>query len=273
MNIAAFVISLFAGVISFLQSGCVGSLGTAISEAGDKSFDRIVGASFLVIIAAIIGITGGSMALARKKASRIVLFVAAVLCLVAFFMSGLKYAASILWGVCYLIAFFFAIFACKKQTVSPVSTAPQNPVPEYTAQQVVLAIPSIAALNQTAYTQNLPQPSGQAPTQLASQQQQNATLSQRVKYAFSLLQHSDFKEAENEFDVVLALNPKYSGAYLGKLMAKRQAQNSQELVCSSEPLEKDPIFINAFNSANPKMKQVLKKYVQVNRIRIKLSQS
>ena len=80
MNIAAFVISLLAGLISFLQGGCatgVGAIGTGLgSRVGRYDGARIAregasmgGAGALVVLAALLAIIGGSFALPRKKVS------------------------------------------------------------------------------------------------------------------------------------------------------------------------------------------------------------
>ena len=95
MNIVAFVLSLFAGLLSFLQGGCgtmLSGIGGAMSHrSGDygrsMEFAALGVAGLLVMLASIVGIVGGSLALGKKKSSAKCLAVSAIMCGVAFFMS------------------------------------------------------------------------------------------------------------------------------------------------------------------------------------------
>lgn len=95
------------------------------------------------------------------------------------------------------------------------------------------------------------------------------TAAELLKDGFALLKRSDFGRAGKLFERILEANPKASSAYIGLLMAEQKAKDAQELVRSSILLEKDTLFEEALKFANPKTKQILEKYVQINRAKNK----
>ena len=109
MNIAAFIISLLAGLISFIQGGCgttLSGLGGRLADTiGDsrssRDFATLGGAGLLVMLASLIGIIGGSMALGRKKSAYGWLTISAVLC---FISSGMGFRDAVIYGILYFIA-------------------------------------------------------------------------------------------------------------------------------------------------------------------------
>ena len=132
MGVVAFVLSLIGGLISFFQGGCgtvAGVIGSGMGDAvGGKEGAQMAnegaamgGAGFLIIIAAILAIVGGSFALAHKKAGYILLTISAVACFIAYGVSGGIFQDAIIWGVVYLIADFCAYKSFKNtNTTAPV---------------------------------------------------------------------------------------------------------------------------------------------------------
>lgn len=124
MNIAAFIISLLAGLISFFQGGCatgIGAIGSGIGRhVGGYDGARIAsegasigGAGFLVVLAALLAIIGGSFALPRKKASYVLLSISVGLCLLALGVSEGMYKDATVWMVAYIIADICAYSGCQ----------------------------------------------------------------------------------------------------------------------------------------------------------------
>ena len=95
----------------------------------------------------------------------------------------------------------------------------------------------------------------------------NKTPVELVKEGFALLERSSFEEAENFFEKALDINPNISNAYVGALMAEQKCRNVSELVNSRIVLEDDALFQKALELANSKTKQILEKYIQINRAR------
>lgn len=84
------------------------------------------------------------------------------------------------------------------------------------------------------------------------------------KRGFDLLKASDFNQANQIFDQILAKNPKSAGAYVGKLMSILKAKNANELVALPIRLEEEELFQKAMTYSTPKMKELLSKYIQAN---------
>ena len=101
----------------------------------------------------------------------------------------------------------------------------------------------------------------------ASKSTDNKTPVGLVKEGFALLERSSFDQAEKFFEKALDINPNISNAYVGALMAEQKCRNVSELVNSRILLEDDALFQKALELANPKTKQILEKYIQVNRAR------
>ena len=86
MNIVAFVLSLPSSLLSFLQGGCgtlLSGVGGGLSErVGDyqasREFTAMAESGLLVMVASILGIIWGSLALGKKKSGSILLFISAV---------------------------------------------------------------------------------------------------------------------------------------------------------------------------------------------------
>ncbi len=110
MNILAFLIALFSSLLSFLQGGCAtvlsgigGGLSSEYGTRGDREFFAAAGgASFLVFLASFVGLTGGILAMIKKKSAFIVLLVSAGMCGLAFAISKGTFADAGLYGILYL---------------------------------------------------------------------------------------------------------------------------------------------------------------------------
>ncbi len=139
MHIASFVISLLAGIFSFLQGGCsvVGAgVGSGLSEhvggaEGAKMAEEAeaLGAGgVLVAVAAILAIIGGSFALARKKAGYILLVLSTVLAFIALSVSNGIFKDAGIWGACYALAGIFAYVSYnkKQKLLNPPQNQDQN---------------------------------------------------------------------------------------------------------------------------------------------------
>ena len=84
-SIIAFILSLLAGLIALFQGGCACVGGGAFAQY-DSSMAKLGAGGFLIFIAAIAGLVGGSMALAKKRQAFYVLYGSAVLTLLALFL-------------------------------------------------------------------------------------------------------------------------------------------------------------------------------------------
>ena len=109
MHIVSFIFSLAAAVLSFLQGGCgscAGVVGSELSkEMGEhgniEELSMFAVAGMLVVIASFIGITGGILAMQKKKSAFVTLIVSAVICVLAY--AG-GFTDAIIYGIMYLIA-------------------------------------------------------------------------------------------------------------------------------------------------------------------------
>lgn len=109
MHVASLVVSLIASILSFFQGGFALFIGGIGSGLGGIFRDRTMtevgavaaGTGLLLVIAAIIGIVGGILAVLRKKEGRFVLLASMILSIIADFV-GFKYA--MLWAFAYFAA-------------------------------------------------------------------------------------------------------------------------------------------------------------------------
>lgn len=105
-NVAAFVITLIAGILSIFQSGCVMTGGSLLSDYDDDASIMLL-AGFLVFGAAITGITGGALALKRNRQSIKTLWYASLACFIAWgagATSGYGYEDALMWCIAYGVA-------------------------------------------------------------------------------------------------------------------------------------------------------------------------
>lgn len=136
MNILAFLIALFSAILSFLQGGCgtvLSGLGHGLSsEYGSRGdtelFAALGAASFLVVLASFVGLTGGILAIQRKRSAFTVLLVSAGMCGLAFAMSGGSFADGGVWGVLYLASAICARVGYNN-TASELTTVLKTPQP------------------------------------------------------------------------------------------------------------------------------------------------
>lgn len=105
-----------------------------------------------------------------------------------------------------------------------------------------------------------------SPEIIAVNEYERMTLKEMITKGLSALNASDFTKAGECFEHALARNPQSSNAYIGKLMVKHQVRNANELVALPALIENDELFQTALKFANPKMKEILSRYITVNRL-------
>ena len=81
-----------------------------------------------------------------------------------------------------------------------------------------------------------------------------------LRRAFLFLEDGDWDRAEAYCERILDQNPECAEAYLGKLMAKLQVHNREDLRNSKEPLEHQSDYRRAIRFGNPQLKAVLNSY-------------
>jgi len=100
-NIIAFILSLLAGFLALFQGGCAFVGGGAFAQY-DREMAKIGAAGFLVVIAAIVGFVGGSMALAKKRKAFYLSYISAGIMLISALF--LKFTDGAIYSIIYMIA-------------------------------------------------------------------------------------------------------------------------------------------------------------------------
>lgn len=105
-------------------------------------------------------------------------------------------------------------------------------------------------------------------SQVQSEQAQTSA-SELTRKGIEAVKKSQFQQAIQFFDRALERNPENYNAYMGKLMAVRNAANNNELVRNSinlaVPIEEEELFKKASECATPKQKELLDKIVKAIR--------
>ena len=91
------------------------------------------------------------------------------------------------------------------------------------------------------------------------------TLRVLIKEGLASLSEARFDDADKYFEHALIRNPESSNAYMGRLMAKYQARDANELVAAPVLLETEEFFQRALMFSSPRMRELLDTYRHVNR--------
>ena len=271
MNIASFVISLFAALLSFLQGGCLTSfsgLGRGLSESfGDYSSSRdfaaLGGAGALVMLASILGVIGGSLALGRKKSSYVCLFISAAMCGLAF-ANGFKDAA--IYGIAYALAGFFAMMGTSGSETQNISRQ-QN---YYTPPTYSFNSGSEQRSTQSVSLEKRPSPTTSSSQPVSTQKKYEPVVGVEtealIERAFLFLEDGEEYEAERYIEQALNQAPKNPHVYMAKLMLDHKVSTPEELIRSlPTALEDEKLYQRALRFADEEYKSQLENYAQASR--------
>lgn len=89
--------------------------------------------------------------------------------------------------------------------------------------------------------------------------QMSAQIETSLEKAYLHLEYKEWEEAKKQLEYTLNLNPKLSGAYMGKLMAELKASEEKDLLKSKLPLTKYVNYQKAIRFADPEYKNILVK--------------
>ena len=265
MNIAAFIISLFSAMVSFFQGGC----GTMLASGGHGlaqhfgdtrragELAALGGSGLLVMLAAVVGVVGGSLSLAKKKASYICLGVSTGLCGLSF-LGG--FTDAVIWGILYGVAAGCAYAGNNGGAATSGGALSQDS--NSTAQPSPIAQNSSAALKEAApRKQKVYEPVLGVETEAL------------IKQAGLVLEDGDFNEAGRYFAQAINQDPENYRAYLGRLLAELRIKTAGELVDTDEPLEENKLFQRALRFASENEKARLEEYARVNRKKLELRET
>ncbi len=281
MNILAFIISLIAGLISFLQGGCstvIGAIGSGIGEqVGGYEGLKIAregaligGAGFLVVLAALIAIIGGCLALPRQKASCWLLSISSGMCLIAFVASGGTYNDIGIWAIAYAVAALCAYIGCKKnnpseQKISSVSYTPVDLGNSSTVNQSSpkpIDIDTYGSNITTSTPQKLPQ-------KFAAEKKEKyepvigLETDALIKRAFLFLDDGQFYDAGRYLNQALNQDAEDARIHIGLLMLAHKSHNIEELIeCLDTPIEDEKLFQRALRFSDKEYKSQLEFYAR-----------
>ncbi len=263
MNIASFVISLFTALLSFLQGGCgtavLGLAGGLAGSLGDhrasREFAALGVAGLLVMLASLVGVVGGSLALARKKSASICLFVSAAMCGLAF-LAG--FGDAVVYGVLYAVAAFFAVSGSN-------STEVQNNSPNSSTSRTSSEYKSLGfhfSDKKTSQTVNAQSDSTIKTYEPIIGLETEALL----KRAFLFLEDGEFENAGHYLNQTLNQDAENARVYLGQLMLAYEAHSTSELIDKlSKPIEEEKLFQRALRFADDDYKKQLEDLAQASR--------
>jgi len=221
----------------------------------------LLSGGLLAVISAIVAIVGGSFALERIKKAKILLIISTVLALLAAVMG---FTDGIIYGIMYGVAAFLV----HRDSGQRLNNTKINQY--FTAiNETIFSIFDLIK-NKLAAKTETPQPVQRTVRQNAASVTPNnpaVSVQDLSKEGFELLKASDFKQAQRNFDRIILRNPKYSTAYLGKLMSLLRVKNANELVALPINLEDEELFQQALECASPKTLETLKKYISVNKLK------
>lgn len=259
MNIAAFVISLFAGLISFLQGGCatgVSAIGTGLgSRVGGYDGAKIAregasmgGAGALIVLAALLAIIGGSFALPRKKASYWLLSISSGMCLLAVMVSGGIYKDAYVWLTAYAIAGGCAYAACQDNQSESISNSSSE------SMRTIF-------LSETRRPQEHPVSSSTKTYEPIIGLETESLL----KRAFLFLEDGEFDDAGRYLEQALNQDAEDARVHFGLLMLGHKVHNVDELIGKlTTPLEEEKLFQRALRFAQGEYKSQLESYAQAS---------
>lgn len=121
MNILAFLLSFFAGAISFLHGGYVVLLGFLAGDFGKTVGDGEItdvaltagAAGALIVLASFTGLIGGVLAAFKRKAGLILLAISAI---IAALSIGYGFKDGYIYGILYGLAAIFSYASISKKT-------------------------------------------------------------------------------------------------------------------------------------------------------------
>ena len=231
-----------------------------------ENFSMTLGIIFLVSIP-VIALIGGIRS-ALKKGGYIFLAVSAIECVICAlylkfvisrvghefgsdlgFMAGMILSAfmPVLWGIIYFAACVCAYAASGKKFNYSVILArfrrTRRPVKPSESPKIV------------------------TPQKFSGINYEALSLKKMLTEGLAALSHGEFKKADEYFNHALIRKPDSPNALIGKLMVKYNARNANELVSAPVLLETKEFFQKALLSAGPDMKEVLNKYIRVNRLK------
>lgn len=263
MNILAFLIALFSAILSFLQGGCgtvLSGLGHGLSsEYGSRGdteiFAALGAASFLVVLASFVGLTGGILAIQRKRSAFTVLLVSAGMCGLAFAMSGGNFADGGVWGVLYLASAICARVGYNN-TASELTTVLTTP--QLSINNINQNIRPAVTLSKKEVTGSVPQKTYEPVVGVETDA--------LIKRAFLFLEDGEIYEAERYIEQALNQDPENPQVYMVKLMLEHRVKSPVELLSKlSTPLENEKLFQRALRFADGEYKSQLEGLAQSNR--------
>ncbi len=263
MNILAFLIALFSAILSFLQGGCgtvLSGLGHGLSsEYGSRGdteiFAALGAASFLVVLASFVGLTGGILAIQRKRSAFTVLLVSAGMCGLAFAMSGGNFADGGVWGVLYLASAICARVGYNN-TASELTTVLTTP--QLSINNINQNIRPAVTLSKKEVTGSVPQKTYEPVVGVETDA--------LIKRAFLFLEDGEIYEAERYIEQALNQDPENPQVYMAKLMLEHRVKSPVELLSKlSTPLENEKLFQRALRFADGEYKSQLEGLAQSNR--------
>ena len=253
MNILAFLIALFSAMLSFLQGGCgtvLSGIGHGLSSGygsrGDtKMFAALGGASFLIVLASFVGLTGGILAIQRKRSAFTVLLVSSGMCGLSFAMSRGNFADAGVWGVLYLVS---AI--CAKVGYNHT----ENSLTESKLPQ--------QNINNIMRTGEVPNIDSQKSYEPVIGLETDAL----IKRAFLFIEDGEIYNAERYIEQALNQDPENPQVYMTKLLLEYRVKSPVELLNKlSTPLEDEKLFQRALRFADGEYKLQLEGLAQSNR--------
>ncbi len=318
-NIIAFILSLLAGFLALFQGGCAFVGGGAFAQY-DSRMAKIGAGGLLVVIAAIIGFVGGSMALAKKsKKAHYLLLISSIIMFITACL--LKFVDGLIYSIIYVIAailvfddwYIFQIGIEVGRHFDETVVSKYYPdlsnffinTPKFIQFFYYSNLHAFFLLtrfsetraydkkveedlqtreefrqkvreNEAVYNNNHSNSSivfdnSEEDNFLPDVEVPVLTLQEALKLGLDALKNANFSGADKYFNDALLLNSKSSTAYIGKLMVKLKVKNPNELVAVPVKLEAEQLFRKAWEYASTKTKETLKKYIQINRL--KLSQN
>lgn len=324
-NIIAFILSLLAGFLALFQGGCAFVGGGAFARY-DRDMAKIGAAGLLVVIAAIVGFVGGSMALAKKRNAFYLSYISAGMMFISAFF--LQFNDGFIYSIIYYIAailtdyklvlrlrvqdevgrhfdktvvskeypdlsnffintpkfiqylyysniywfFLFPRFSEARAYAKKVKEDLQTHEKLRTREEFRQKVQAHETVDSNNYSNSsIVFDNSEEDNFLPDVEVPVLTLQEALKLGLDALKNANFSSADKYFNDALSLNSKSSTAYIGKLMIKLKVKNPNELVAVPVKLEAEQLFRKAWEYASPKTKETLKKYIQINRL--KLSQN
>ncbi len=280
MNIIACVISLISAGLSFLQNYDLFRLLNFFRNNPfglSRNAQILTYAVLLVMVASIVGIVGGIMAMTKKKGAFVCLCLSAVMSTIGFFITPnsspfgeMQY--SYIYAILYAVAAFCAYIgsssteeqASSTQSTSTFSSKPQQ---EKSYEPILLSVNSQEE-NVVSKVSNLIAPQINKKNYEPIPGFETEAL---IKRAFLFLEDGEFDNAGRYLEQALNQDPENARVYFGQLMLNYEAHDVAELINNlSTPIEDEKLFQRALKFADEEYKKELDNLAQA--IRDKLEQ-